>query len=174
MTCFTLGQLIMLISFALSMNHNSLASLCTNQKFSVEWGGVEESGPQANLVSTRTALDSNRNYKLCTLNCLHFSYKHWCCAHCIYTTELLLKFINLKVNITSTSRVDRSQDTEGACFAIFGSNLGGALYLWICLSIRLCLSIYLSETEFLNSDFTSQYLSNCSSDWAEIWHTYQP
>ena len=46
----------------------------------------------------------------------------------------------------------------------FGSDLGGALYLWICLS----------ETELFNSDFNSQYLSTWSSDSYEIWLIYKP
>ena len=42
------------------------------------------------------------------------------------------------------------------------------------ISDYIYLFIYLSETELFNSDFTPQYLRNWSSDWAEIWHTYQP
>ena len=34
----------MLISVTLSANHSNLAGLWTNQKFAVEWGGVERSG----------------------------------------------------------------------------------------------------------------------------------
>ena len=48
----------------------------------------------------------------------------------------------------------------------FCSDLRGALYLWMCVSLSLC------QSELINTDFRAHYLSTWPSNSTEIWHTY--